>query len=189
MTIGGGVIFADIFDILYAAGKEIRKDLILLKLYYMEKMLTKIISETGSGSCVGMVGATLGGGIGRLQGLHGLILDALVSVEIVTAAGNLITASRQENAGLFWALRGTGANFGIITSATYTVYNATNGGQFFNADFAFLPSASTKYWEILQSFDETLPAALSLTTSVRYNATAGLVSSLDRILLFYITLN
>ncbi|KAH8799835.1 hypothetical protein F5884DRAFT_117923 [Xylogone sp. PMI_703] len=152
LTIGGGVIFEDIFPVLFAAGKEL---------------------QAPSASCVGVLGATLGGGIGRLQGLHGLVLDSLQSVEIVTATGDLITASKKENADLFWGLRGAGFNFGIVTSATYKVANATNSGKFLSADFGFLPEKSTKYFEILKSFDYTLPAGLSLTSSIRWNATAN----------------
>ena len=122
-----------------------------------------------------MLGATLGGGIGRLQGVHGMILDALLSVQIVTAFGDLITASKTEHSELFWAIRGAGFNFGIIVSATYQVYNASNGGQFLNADFQFPASSNTTHWEILKSFDATLPPSLSLTSSVAYNSTTGQV--------------
>jgi FAD/FMN-containing dehydrogenase len=142
-------------------------------------MLNEVSPEVGSGTCVGMVGATLGGGIGRLQGLHGLIIDALVSVEFVTAAGDLITVSKTENSDLFWALRGTGANFGIVISATYEVYPASNGGRYLNSDFIFPASSNLTHWEILKSFDTTLPAGMSLTTSVAFDATSGGVSGLS----------
>jgi len=120
-----------------------------------------------------MLGATLGGGIGRLQGLHGLILDALLSVQIVTPSGDLLTASKTENADLFWAVRGAGFNFGIVTSAIYRVYDATNGGSYMNADFAFPASANATHWEILKSFDNSLPAALSFVTNIGFNASTG----------------
>ncbi|RFU24275.1 hypothetical protein B7463_g12062, partial [Scytalidium lignicola] len=63
--------------------------------------------------------------------------------------------------------------FGIITSATYKVFNTTNCGKFLSVDFGFLPEKSTKFFELLKSFDYTLPARLSLASSIRYNATAG----------------
>ncbi|KAG0646385.1 FAD-linked oxidoreductase [Hyphodiscus hymeniophilus] len=125
----------------------------------------------GGGGCVGMVGATLGGGVGRLQGLHGLIIDALLSVEIVTPNGQLITASKSQNAELFWGLRGAGMNFGIIVSATYETYPATNGGKFTNADFIFRASSNASHWAILQSFNRNMPAALSFTMNIGFNAT------------------
>jgi FAD/FMN-containing dehydrogenase len=63
----------------------------------------------------GISGLTLGGGIGWLMRKHGLTIDQLVSVDLVTAEGELVRASRDENADLFWGVRGGGGNFGIVT--------------------------------------------------------------------------
>ena len=63
----------------------------------------------------GLAGLTLGGGIGWLERKYGLTIDQLVSVQIVTAAGERLTASEDENAGLFWGVRGAGPNFGVVT--------------------------------------------------------------------------
>lgn len=122
------------------------------------------------------MGATLGGGIGNLYGLHGPILDSLLSVHVVTGTGEIVDASRTQNAGLFWAVRGAGFNFGIVTSAAFKVYDATNGGQFLNADMAFPPSANGSVFEILSSFAGAQPNALSFDTSALYLAAAGGVS-------------
>jgi FAD/FMN-containing dehydrogenase len=63
----------------------------------------------------GLAGLTLGGGIGWIMRKHGLTIDQLVSVDLVTASGDFVTASETENADLFWGVRGGGGNFGIVT--------------------------------------------------------------------------
>jgi FAD/FMN-containing dehydrogenase len=63
----------------------------------------------------GLAGLTLGGGIGWLHRKHGLTIDHLLSVDLITAEGELVKASEQENADLFWGVRGGGGNFGIVT--------------------------------------------------------------------------
>ena len=75
--------------------------------------------DTGS---VGIGGITLGGGIGYLVRKHGLTIDSLVAVEIVTASGEVLVASENEHADLFWAIRGGGGNFGIVTRFRYQAH-------------------------------------------------------------------
>jgi FAD/FMN-containing dehydrogenase len=124
-----------------------------------------------------MVGATLGGGIGPLQGIHGLIIDALLSVRIVTGKGEIVTASETENSDLFWAVRGAGANFGIVTSATYRIHDRTNGGQVFAADFQYSATQNASVFDAMTSFIDTLPDAFSLSTAMIWSPVADAVSS------------
>ncbi|KAL3458978.1 FAD-dependent oxidase [Aspergillus heterothallicus] len=152
LTIGGSVRFRDIVDPLYAAGKEV---------------------PTGSCPCVGMVGASLGAGVGKYQGVHGLIIDSLESVKLVTAKGDLITVSKYQEPDLFWGIRGAGFNFGIITEATYKIYDLTNKGSVLNADFLFPGYTNETFFEALASFNGRLPPKLALFTVPAYDATTG----------------
>lgn len=76
----------------------------------------------GQVSHTGIAGLTLGGGLGYLMGKHGVACDNLLSVDVVTADGEMLTASEEENADLFWGMRGAGANFGVVTSFRYRVH-------------------------------------------------------------------
>lgn len=142
--------------------------------------LNGCVVATGRSPCVGLVGLTLGGGIGTLQGKHGLVMDSLLSVRMVTAQGNIVKASREENSELFWGPRDAGANFGVVTSATYRTYPATNGGHFVNADFEFAAKSSSGLWELLKSLDddEKMPAELSIVIGAGYNRVNKEVSCL-----------
>jgi FAD/FMN-containing dehydrogenase len=79
-------------------------------------------TTTGTCATVGMGGSTLGGGIGWLMGRFGATVDNVLAFEIVTAEGDLITASAEQHPDLFWALRGGGGNFGVVTEITYRLH-------------------------------------------------------------------
>jgi FAD/FMN-containing dehydrogenase len=76
----------------------------------------------GQVSHTGIAGLTLGGGLGYLMGRHGAVCDNLLSLDLVTAEGELVTADAEHNPDLFWAARGAGANFGVATSFRYRLH-------------------------------------------------------------------
>ncbi|KAH8678502.1 putative FAD-dependent oxygenase [Xylariales sp. PMI_506] len=99
-TIGGGTLAINVTNDLWAAGKQ---------------------TVTGTCECVSILGPALGGGHGWLQGHHGLVADQFVSMNIVLANGSLVTVD--ETSDLWWAVKGAGHNFGIVTSLTSKIYD------------------------------------------------------------------
>lgn len=104
-------------------------------------------------SSTGITGLTLGGGIGYLARGYGLSIDNLISADVVTADGKVVTASELENADLFWGLRGGGGNFGVVTSLEYQLHDIAQvfaGPIFYNVEDA--PA-------VLRMFDEFITDA------------------------------
>ncbi|KAL2065229.1 hypothetical protein VTL71DRAFT_2898 [Oculimacula yallundae] len=81
--------------------------------------------HTANASGVGHVGFLLGGGNSVLVGQYGMAVDALISARVVTATGDIVTASEEENADLFWALKGAGCYFGIVSELTVRIFPKT----------------------------------------------------------------
>ena len=87
-----------------------------------ETQLFGLAVPAGVVSTTGVAGLTLHGGTGHLRRKHGLSIDSLLSVDIVTADGQMRTASATENEDLFWAVRGAGSNFGVVTSFEFQAH-------------------------------------------------------------------
>ena len=115
----------------------------------------------GASSNVGLVGYTLGGGLGPLGRQYGFAVDHVRSLEIVTADGRLVTASPDENADLFWAARGSRGNFGVVTALTMDlvpVARLYGGALFFDAS----PELLTVYREWVATVPEEMMSSIAL---------------------------
>jgi len=107
----------------------------------------------GTISGTGIAGLTLGGGHGYLTRKYGLTIDNLLEADVVTADGHLVVASADRNQDLFWAIRGGGGNFGVVTSFLFRVHpvgRVTAGLMFWEAD---------RSAEMLRWYREFMPAA------------------------------
>jgi FAD/FMN-containing dehydrogenase len=87
-----------------------------------ETLKHDLIVGFGDAGTVGIGGITLGGGVGYLSRKHGLTIDSLLAAEIVTADGKLLTVDAQNHPDLFWAIRGGGGNFGVVTRFKYQLH-------------------------------------------------------------------
>lgn len=124
-----------------------------------ETQVFGLATPGGVVSTTGIAGLTLGGGLGHLRRKYGLSIDNLVSVEIVTADGQFLCASEDQNTDLFWAIRGGGGNFGIVTSFEYRLHRV--GPQVMFAA-PWYPAENAK--EVLtawRDYMETAPEELS----------------------------
>jgi FAD/FMN-containing dehydrogenase len=116
---------------------------------------------SGSSPTVGVAGYSLGGGVGWLSRMYGFAADSLLRIDIVTADRQLRTASADSSADLFWAIRGGGGNFGVVTSLEFRLYPVARvfaGKAFFSIDRAADTLAFYRHWTAEQ------PA--QLTTSI-----------------------
>ena len=120
-------------------------------------------------SHTGIAGLTLGGGFGWLMRKYGLVIDNLLSCDVVTADGRLLHASADENPDLFWALRGGGGNFGIVTSFEYRLHPV---GPTMLAGLIAYPLAEAR--QVLQGFQDVMSSAPDELVT-----TAGLLTTPD----------
>ena len=133
---------------------------------------------TGVCNCVGTLGAVLGGGIGNLMGLHGLGVDNLLSMNIVTPAGKALTVTPKTDPQLWFALRGAGPNFGIVTSATMKSYPvASSGLNAWLGALIFTPNKLESLVEAIDQLDLKPQTALSLLFANSGDASPAIIVS------------
>ena len=126
-----------------------------------ETQLHGLATVGGIVTHTGIAGLTLGGGIGWLMRKHGATVDNLVSVDLVTADGEVLTASEDENPDLFWGVRGGGGNFGIVTSFEYRLHPV---GPIVLAGPIFHPLEDAR--EVLRFYREFIAAAPDELTTI-----------------------
>lgn len=119
-----------------------------------------LTTPVGINSTTGIAGLTLGGGFGWTSRKFGMTVDNLVAADVVTADGNMVRASAQENPDLFWALRGGGGNFGIVTGFEYRLHAL--GPEVMSGlvvhPFADAPQVLRQYREIVASAPDEMTA-------------------------------
>jgi FAD/FMN-containing dehydrogenase len=105
----------------------------------------------------GIAGLTLGGGHGYLMRTYGLACDNLLSVDVVTADGRLLTASATEHADLFWGVRGGGGNFGVVTAFEYRLHPVS---QMLGGLLIYPLAKAKELFRLYRDFTQTAPDAL-----------------------------
>jgi FAD/FMN-containing dehydrogenase len=117
-----------------------------------------LATPSGVVSSTGIAGLTLGGGIAWLMGKYGMAVDNLVSAEVVLASGEVVTASEDTDPDLFWALRGGGGNFGVVTSFEYRTHRLVSvlGGPVLHP-----LGAAPQLFSFYRQFTADLPDELS----------------------------
>ncbi|RKR87432.1 FAD/FMN-containing dehydrogenase [Micromonospora pisi] len=141
-TIGGGATTAEVIAAAAAYG---------------------LAAAAGNAGSVGFTGLTLGGGYGPLSGLHGLALDNLLGAEVVLADGRIVQVDAEHEPELFWAIRGGGGNFGVVTSTRVEVHPVEQmlaGFMFFAWDEA------PRTWARLEEYLRTAPDGLTVQSGV-----------------------
>jgi len=124
-----------------------------------------LATPTGTVSTTGIAGLTLGGGIGHLSRPYGLTIDNLLAVDVVLADGRFVTASAEENQDLYWAVRGGGGNFGVVTSFLYRLHPVkmvSAGPTFWPLDQA--PEVMKAYREFITQAPEDISGFFAFLT-------------------------
>jgi len=136
-----------------------------------------MVMPTGTISMMGIAGLALGGGTGYLRGKYGLTSDNISSVQMITAGGDLIKVSNEEHPDLFWAIRGGGGNFGIVTSFEFHIHPL--GPEVLAVDVMYDYKDAKQVLRNAQSFLYAAPDEVSFNiTTFQLPAFPGLPESL-----------
>jgi len=135
-----------------------------------------LATTAGNVSHTGVGGLTLGGGMGWLARQHGLSCDNVVSLEMVTADGEVVRATESDNPDLFWGLRGGGGNFGIVTEFEFRLHQT--GTRAFLADLFFPAEDALAVFQGWRELGLTAPRAATLTAWVGESDASFLPSNL-----------
>jgi FAD/FMN-containing dehydrogenase len=130
-----------------------------------ETQLHGLAAVLGFVSTTGAAGVTVGGGFGYLTRKYGWTCDTLKSVEVVTADGQVRTASATENEDLFWALRGGGGNFGIVTSFEFDLVPV--GPEIFSGAIAWRGEDAMEVMQFFREFSASVPPELTCVLGLR----------------------
>ncbi|KAJ5087784.1 FAD binding domain-containing protein, partial [Penicillium angulare] len=141
ITVGGGITTGEFANATHSKGMEV---------------------TVGSCPCTGVMGISLGAGIGRLQGKYGYLNDNMISARLLLANSTIVEVSEKTNKSLFWALRGAGHNFGIVLEATYQVYPQLNDGKHFVVDFEFELDKLEEIFDVLNAISDPMPKELAV---------------------------
>ncbi len=130
-----------------------------------ETQLHGLAAVLGFVSLTGIAGLTLGGGFGYLTRRWGWTSDTVLGMNVVTADARLVRASSEENADLFWGLRGGGGNFGVVTGIDYVLYPV--GPEVVGGIVAWPASAAPQVLELYRTLAEKAPPELTLVALMR----------------------
>jgi FAD/FMN-containing dehydrogenase len=140
---------------------------LLLREFDHETQAFGLATTLGVVSVTGIAGLTLGGGLGWLNGMYGLACNNVLAADVVTADGELLTANANEHEDLYWAVRGGGGNFGVVTSLSYRLHPVSTvlaGG------LSFPPEQARDALRFYHEFASTAPDELSMAGSVSRDA-------------------
>jgi FAD/FMN-containing dehydrogenase len=130
-----------------------------------ETQVHGLAAVLGFVSMTGITGLTLGGGFGYLTRRWGWTTDTVIGMDVVTADGRAVRATGEENADLFWGLRGGGGNFGVVTGIDYTLYPV--GPEIVGGLVAWPASEAPAVLQMYRSLAEKAPPELTLVTLMR----------------------